>query len=57
MDIQNVGLAMKVQLTLQRKSLDQQASNILELIQGVAGNEESPSGRNDLLGKVVDKRA
>jgi hypothetical protein len=53
--IENAGLALQVQATVQRKVLDHQAQNFLTLLESLKElSEEINGGRNDNLGKVVD---
>jgi len=53
--IENAGLALQVQATMQRKVLDHQAQNFLILLESLKElSEKINGGRNDNLGKVVD---
>ena len=40
MSIENADLAMKVQISLQRKLLDFQAGNVMKLVESVTGGED-----------------
>jgi len=53
--IENAGLALQVQATMQRKVLDHQAQNFLTLLESLKElSDKINGGRNDNLGKVVD---
>jgi hypothetical protein len=57
LELNQVDLALKIQATLQRKILDQQASNVLALVQSVTADTKSAGGRDDRLGRGVDLKA
>ena len=53
--IENTGLALQVQATMQRKVLDHQAQNFLTLLESLKElSDKINGGRNDNLGKIVD---
>ena len=53
--IENAGLALQVQATMQRKVLDHQAQNFLTLLESLKElSDKINGGRNDNLGKIVD---
>ncbi len=58
MELDRLDLAMKVQATLQRKSLDQQAAGVLKLVASVTeGQPARRSAPEPGKGARVDRRA
>ncbi len=57
MGIESLSLALQVQTTLERKALDNQAANVMQLVSSVTGEDPARGGRDDKLGKVLDLRA
>ena len=52
--LDHLNVSMKVQTSLQRKSLDEAETAAQSLIEGVEETSARIQGRNDSLGKVID---
>ena len=49
------GIALQAQLLIQRKMMDQQQSNALQLVESLTGNDQSAQLPSDgVRGKVLD---
>jgi hypothetical protein len=48
------GIALHAQLLLQKKSMEQQQSNVLQLVESVTGSEQGARPSDGVRGKVLD---